>query len=442
MRRAGPLDGLRRSGAAAVTGGLLVQGVTSYGFLTAAARGLSEAEFSVVAALWSAVYALANGLFSPLEQETTRAVAERISRGERIGPVLLRVAGVGGGMAAMVAVVLLAGHDPLARRVFSGETGMVAVLAVGVVGAAAMFITRGVLAGTRRYWTYAAQLAGDGVLRLLVALLVLAAGAATALRLGALVAAAPLVVLALTLLVLPRPGGSDRHSAWGEVTTNLGWLVVAAASSYGVSNAGPVVLQLIGRDDPGLAGRFLAAFVVVRIPLFFTSALQASLLPQLVGAVERGDSRSFSAALTRMVTVVSGLGAFALLVFAVAGPAVVSLLFGARYAAARFDVVALGASSVLFVLATLLQSAALALGGHRAVAACWAAGAALFAVSCTLPLEPVARLELGYFLSAMVVLGLLSIWLLRRRAGDRVTPGEPDRTVPSPVEGAEVAGRS
>ncbi|MEJ2578055.1 MAG: hypothetical protein P8Z68_03045 [Kineosporiaceae bacterium] len=396
--------------------GLLIQGVASYGFLTVAARGVSEAAFSVVAALWSAVFALANGLFSPLEQETTRAVAERVARGERVGPVLSRIATLGAAMVVLLAAAVLAGRDELADRVFSGETGMVTALLAGVAVAAAVFVIRGLLAGTRRYLTYAGQLAGDGLLRLAAAGLLVWFGAATAVRLGVLVAAAALSTLALTLVALPRPGGRARPGSWREVTANLGWLILAAFGSYGVSNAGPVVLQLLGGDDPGLAGRFLAAFIIVRIPLFFTSALQASLLPRLVTAVQEADPAAFGAALRRMVRVVAGLGILALPALAVAGPAAVGLLFGSRYTASRVDMVLLGASSVLVVLATLLQSAVLAFDGHRVVGVAWAAGAAVFAASCLLPVAPVLRLDLGYVLSASVVLGLLTGWLTRRRA--------------------------
>jgi O-antigen/teichoic acid export membrane protein len=415
MRPTGLTAGLQQSGTVAVTTGLVVQGVTTYGFLTVAARGMSEAEFSVVAALWSAVFALANGLFSPLEQETTRAVAERVARGERLGPVIGRVVVLGTAMVLLVAVVLTVAREPLSARVFSGRMPMVAVLAIAVGGAAAVFLVRGILAGTRRYWTYAAQLAGDGTVRLLVSVFLVAAGAATAVRLGAVLAVVPILTLAMLLPVIPRSGGRPRSGRWSEVTANLGWLVLAAVGSYGIANAGPIVLQVIGGQDPGLAGRFLAAFVVVRIPLFFTSALQASLLPRLVTAVEDGDDTAFVAALGRMVAVVGGLGSLVLAGFAVGGPQLVSLLFGARYQVTRFDVVVLGASSVLFVLATLMQQAALALGGHRAVAVCWSVGAALFTAACLLPLDPVLRLETGYLVSGAAVLGLLSWTLVRRR---------------------------
>jgi O-antigen/teichoic acid export membrane protein len=329
--------------------------------------------------------------------------------------VVTRVATIGAAMVAVLVAGLLLARRSLADLVFSGQVAMVVVLAVGLVAAAAIYVTRGLLAGTQRYWTYAGQLAGEGTLRVAVAVAIGLAGAGSALRLGVVVALAPAVVLAATLVVLPRPGGRPRAGNWAEVSANLGWLVLASASSYGVSNAGPVVLQLLGNDDPGLAGRFLAAFVLVRIPLFFTAALQASLLPRLVTAVEAGDRPAFVAALRSMIGVVGGLGLVALAGFAAVGPLAVRLLFGPRYPAERIDLVLLGFSSVVFVLATMLQSGVLALGGHRAVAGFWLGGGLVFAGCCLLPLAPITRLDLGYCASALVVLGLMLARLARVR---------------------------
>jgi O-antigen/teichoic acid export membrane protein len=400
-------------GAVTVAGGLLVVGVTSYGFLTLSARSLSPADFSAIAGLWFLMYALAGGFFLPLEQETTRAVAQRVLRGERVGPVVGRVAALGAGLLAVMLAVITLLRVPLAEHVLGGRPSLVLPLCLALTGMAGLYVTRGLLAGTSSFFRYAVQLAGEGTLRLVFTVIAVVAVAATVNSIGLAVGLAPLAMLALTFTFLPRPGGAAKAGKWPEVTQNLGLLLVASVVAQGMANAGPIVLQILGVDHTA-AGRFSAGFILVRLPLFFTGALQASLLPRLVEAAEIGDQPGFNRTLRQMVLVVAGLGVVALSAFALIGPQVVRLLFGASYVVARADLVVLALSSVMLLLAALLQSAALATSGHRVVAASWAASGVTFVLGCLLPLKPFARIELAYVMASAVV--LLLLWLALRRA--------------------------
>lgn len=400
-------------GAVIVAAGLVVVGLTSYGFLTVTARHLAPADFSAVAALWFFMYALAGGFFLPLEQETTRAVAQRVLRGERVGPAVTRVALLGAGLLAVMVAVLALARGPVAAHLLGGRSTLVLPLCLALGGMAGLYITRGVLAGTSSFVRYAGQLAGEGVLRLALTVFVLVTTTATVARIGVAVGLAPLVMLAITLAVLPRPGGSAVPGRWPEVTQNLGLLLVASVFAQGMANAGPIVLGILGVDR-ATVGQFAAGFYLVRLPLFFTGALQASLLPRLVDASELGDRRTFDRTLRQLLAVVAGLGVLALTAFALVGPQVVRLLFGASYVVGRVDLVVLALSSVLLLLAALLQSAALATSGHRTVAVAWSASGVTFVVGCLLPLHPFARVELAYVMASVVVLVLL--WVALRKA--------------------------
>jgi len=400
-------------GAIIVASGLLVVGLTSYGFLTVTARHLPPADFSAIASLWFLMYALAGGFFLPLEQETTRAVAQRVLRGQVLGPVVIRVTALGVGLLVVMVGTLLLFRVPIAEHLLGGRTTLVVPLCMALVGMAGLYVTRGVLAGNSCFVRYAGQLAGEGVLRFGLTIVVLVAGTATVGSIGLAVGLAPLIVLVATLTVLPRPGGKAAAGSWPEVTQNLGLLLVASVCAQGMANAGPIVLGLMGVDR-ATVGQFAAGFYLVRLPLFFTGALQASLLPQLVAAAGVGDREGFDRTLRQLLVAVVGLGAVALVAFAAVGPQVVRLLFGSSYVVGRMDLVVLALSSVLLLLAALLQSAALATSGHRTVAAAWAASGATFVVGCLLPLKPFARIEVAYLLASIVVLVLL--WLALRRA--------------------------
>lgn len=415
------LRGALRNGAFVVSLGILVLGLTAYGVLTISARSLSKPEFSAFAAEWSMLFALSGGFFLPLEQETTRAVAARVSRGQDVGPAVLRVGALGGVIVVGLVVLLGALYRPIDDRVLDGHAGLLVALVAALPIMGALYLLRGVLAGTSRFGTYAFALSGEGTTRVVAVALLAAAGAATAGSVGLAVALAPVLVLPVIAPLVPRGQGRHTPSAWPEVTQNLGWLLIASVVAQGVANAGPVVIQLIQPANKGLAGQFLAAFVVVRLPLFFTGALQASLLPRLVHSGEQHDRRGFLAALGRMVAFVSVVGAAALLVLFVAGPAIVSLFFGSTYVVSRGALTLLGASSVLLLLAALLQSAVVALSGHRSVAVSWALAGAVFLVGCAVPLEPLLRVEVAYLVASCVIVGLLLGALAR------VLPREPAR---------------
>jgi hypothetical protein len=75
-----------------------------------------------VALLWALSFLLGIGFFLPLEQETARLVAGRVSRGQGIGPVVKSAARLGASLAlGLVAVSLLAGRW-FTNEFFNGET--------------------------------------------------------------------------------------------------------------------------------------------------------------------------------------------------------------------------------------------------------------------------------------------------------------------------------
>ncbi|HSR25092.1 MAG TPA: hypothetical protein VLW53_16170, partial [Candidatus Eisenbacteria bacterium] len=189
------LRGALRNGAFVVSLGILVLGLTAYGVLTISARSLSKAEFSAFAAEWSMLFALSGGFFLPLEQETTRAVAARVSRGQDIGPAVGRVGALGGVIVLGLVVLLGALHQPIADRVLDGQTGLLVALAAALPIMGALYLLRGALAGTSRFGTYASALSGEGATRVVAVALLAAAGAATAGSVGLAVALAPALVL-------------------------------------------------------------------------------------------------------------------------------------------------------------------------------------------------------------------------------------------------------
>ena len=79
-------------GTYAVGLGLMISGITAYGFQILAFKGLTKSEYAALNGLWILVFVVAPGFFLPLEQEVGRAVADRRAREIGGGPVVRKAA--------------------------------------------------------------------------------------------------------------------------------------------------------------------------------------------------------------------------------------------------------------------------------------------------------------------------------------------------------------
>ena len=84
-------------GTVAVSGGLVVNGLAAYTFITLASRDLGAAAYTPVGLLWALSFLLGPGFFQPLEQETARVIAGRSANG--LGSVIRPAAILGGSLA-------------------------------------------------------------------------------------------------------------------------------------------------------------------------------------------------------------------------------------------------------------------------------------------------------------------------------------------------------
>jgi O-antigen/teichoic acid export membrane protein len=184
----------------------------------------------------------------------------------------------------------------------------------------------------------------------------------------------------------------------------LGWLLIATILAQVLTNIGPVVLAGRPGTTSAAAGQFLAMYVLVRIPLLFSSVVQASLVPPLVDALARADVPAYRRAWHRTVLVVGSFGAAAVLGVALLGPQVLSVFFGPQYEASRLVMVVLTFSSAALLMAAVYQAALVALGRQRRVALVWVLSALTFALTLLLPLDGIAAVTLATTTSALVAL--------------------------------------
>jgi O-antigen/teichoic acid export membrane protein len=267
----------------------------------------------------------------------------------------------------------------------------------------ACFVVRGGLSGRGRLYRYGALLSIEGGFRL-VALVGLAAfGVRSVTAYGWLFGLAPWVAVGASVV------GLRRHALAGRETTGpaapllapLSLLLVSTLCAQLLIGAGPITGQLFaGSQQTAAAGAFLAALVVVRVPVFLFTAVQPSMLPAMAAHVAAGRVGAFRSLLGKVLAGMGLLAAVVTLVTTAVGPWGLRLLFGPGFDLSWQTFFLTSLSVALFMTASVLGQAVLALGHHRLVALGWLVGLSGLAVGISLASDLVGRATLGLLIGA------------------------------------------
>jgi O-antigen/teichoic acid export membrane protein len=200
---------------------------------------------------------------------------------------------------------------------------------------------------------------------------------------------------------------------------DLGHLVVGALCAQALLNAAPVLVS--GAAAPAerpLAAAFVAAFTLVRLPLFVAVPLQSALIRPLAAVRASGDHGRQRRLLLQLAGLVAAGAAVAAVVGALAGPPVIALVFGPRYVLPGAAVAVLAAGSVVH-LGLLVTSQALVAGSrHRDSAVSWVVGLAAAAVLFWVVPDLVAGAALAFAGGSAAALGWSAGVLLRSVRAD------------------------
>lgn len=413
-------------GTFAVGAGLLILGLTAYGFQIVSFRGLSKADYTALNGLWALLFVVAPGVFLPLEQEVGRAVAHRRALGIGGGPLVKRAALLGTILTgSLIAVALIAG-GPISDRLFHGRTALLFCFALALAAYAVEHLIRGTLSGNGRFGPYGLLLGVEGLFRLGPAAVLLIAGVKEPFYYGLALAIPPLVASAIALarqrdLLTPGP-----EAPYSELSSRLGYLLLGSVLAQTLGYAaflGATVLATAGERDA--VADFIVGFFLARIPILLFQAVQAALLPKLAGLAGAGRHDEFVTGLQRLVVVVVGIGALGVVGGFTLGPWVGGVLFGESFNLGHQDLALLAAGSGAFILALTLAQALIALMGHSRAAVAWVIGIVGFVVVTALGDDLFLRVELGFLAGSVLAVVAMSAFLLARiRAGvpDSVEP--------------------
>ena len=410
----------------AVGAGLLVAGLTAYGFQILAARQLTSQGYGALNGLWAMVFVVAPGFFQPLEQEVSRALAHRHAQGIGGGPLVKRAALLGGGLAALVAVAAAAGSVPLVDELFHGDWLLFGALIVALASYYAAHMTRGTLSGNKRFGAYGLMHGTEGVVRMILCGALFMAGAGTPGLYGLALALPPLVAIAVSLrgqhdLLTPGP-----PAPYSELSGALGLLLVGSVLAQLLSYASFLGVSILASDsEKASVGKFITGLFIARIPILLFQAVQAALLPKLAGLAGAGRHDDFRSGMRKLVMIVVGLGVVGTVGGLTLGPFAGKLLFGEeKFILDHRDLALLAAGSGGFILALTLAQGLIALKGYGQAAASWIIGIVAFGVVTALGDDLFLRVENGFVAGSAAAAAMMAVFLLQRMRTATASFGE------------------
>lgn len=382
-------------------GGLALVGAAGYGFVALAGHTLDPAHAAALASLYLMVNIIGPGVFSALEQETSRSVSTEVAAGRPTGVVLRHAWLLASALLAAVLLVLLIVSPVLTDRAFAGQWGLFVAVLLSVVTSAAVYVVRGLLGGVQRFTGYSATLAAEGIARILPCVVIAALGMPDSTGYALIFAAGSGFGAVAGLFWLRRGVREPVEPAepTGPVTAApptvknmaraLSLLVGGTVLMLVVSNVAPIVVTGRLTDDAVTAAAFASAFVLARIPLFLFAPVQAMLLPSLTRAAAAHDFATVRARLRVIIMAVLAIGLLGVLASFTIGPWAVQVLFGAEVRLSAVVVGLLGVSTVGLMTAMVLQPGLIALGAHKSVTIAWLAGTVVLVALLALPGDPI-----------------------------------------------------
>lgn len=408
-------------GAVLLSGATVASGVLAYAYHVLAARMLGPEAYGLVAVLWAALFLLVVVLFRPLEQTTSRALADRLARGHEVRSVLKAMLRIYVALAGVIAVAGVLGWSLVRDELFLGDPVFAGSLMVGLAAYGVAYVLRGVCAGAGWFGGYALLLVADGAVRVAV-VLPLAVVASRDIAATAMVAAAVgsvvLPVYAGRRVLLPLAGRGPGEPFHVATAVAFAWpAAVIAIADQVLVNGGPLLVMLGGGENAGkVAGLVFAATMLVRVPVFVFQGLATSLLPNLTRMHAAAEQALFRRAVLRAAGGLAGCAALIVLTAAAVGPAALQAVYGSEYVAGRLELALLGVGVGCYLATSTFSQALLALDSGRVAALGWAVSATVFlAVYAVVPGAELFRVATAFAVGTAVAVPLLGVALVRRR---------------------------
>ena len=379
-----------------------VSGALTFLFIAIATRALDDpAGYAPVALLWSSTFLVVQVLWVAATQTLGRHVAEREARGEDWGPV---VSSVRRWQAALLvgflALALVA--SPLLTRLVFEEAWITVAFIAAVALYAPEYFRRGIFNGHRQPTRMGGQILAEAASRVVVTVVLLAAGLGVAAPAIAIVLAPLIGVLAVRPARVAPPERPGEPFSTGKALRFAGPVLVSMACAQTLASGGVVLAGLMGgtKAQVGLLG---AALIFTRIPQYVMSPVIGALLPHASRALATGGRAALDRFALRAAGVVGAVGVLMVGGAWLFGGWGLKLFAGERYEAGNGLLTLLAALAAFYLLAETLNQALYALGRGRLAAAGWVAGL-LSSALCVLVLgsDLIERISVSLVVGAAV----------------------------------------
>ncbi len=430
------------SGARILSIGIASTGIFTFLYLAFASHELDPASYSRIALCWAIMFVILSVIYRPIEQLLSRMIADRRARGLHGHPLRIPAL-IQGGFALLFLIGALVFRDDIERGIFDGSTALYWILVVGVLAYAASYFARGWLAGHQRFELYGGLVFLESTSRFLFALAVAVGIASGQAAVGLGMAVAPFASLCVIPFAfsrirvrapagLPAADAAREGPAHAEIEEAATDLTMKRGAGFAISvvgimlaeqtlmNAGVLIVAANSKGAAltvGLTGFVFNVLLIVRAPLQLFQAIQTSILPHLAGLEARASASEFDRAIRVTIRVIAAFAGAVALGLLTIGPFVMTALLGDKgFHYGRFGLALVGIGMGLHLCAGTLNQAALARNRAGMASLAWLFAAGLFVVFVATPTisSAVTRVEVGYFLGALVLCGLL--WAVYRQA--------------------------
>jgi len=433
-----------------LTIGVGLTGIFTYAYFLIASHDLNEDAYGEIAFLWSAVFITVSTLYRPIDQLLSRHISEHIERGETdVGPVRV-AAKIQGCLAVGFAVIALILKQPLENLLYGNST-LYWVFFSAVLFYAASYFARGYLAGHQQFGLFTTLILSESVFRTLFAALV-AFGLLSGQSMVAMgIVAAPLLSLLVVPIAITRRSRREAEeraayaAAHGEGQEDLaaeeeeareefslahgagfvGSIFLIMFSEQVFLNAGPLVIGIV--KGSAATGFIFNVLMIARAPLQLFQAVSTSILPHLTALHSSEDPDSEHQFHRSVRMVLAGILAFTALtavVVVLAGPKLMQIAFGADHTYDRLGLLLVTAGMGLYLSTVTVNQACVAQGQARRASIRWISCAIFFIVWTVVPFidDGNLRVELGFALTAFLLLSLLTYIYFRPRGIDEDIP--------------------
>ncbi len=402
--------------------GLFIASASAYGVVIIINAVVGDKGYAGFGVFWSLIFVVGPGIFLPLEQEVSRAIAHRSTEGVGSAPLVVRAATVGGIAAVVILVVASGFSSVMIDHLFHGSNMLLIAFLISLFGFYVMHLTRGVLSGNGRFVPYGVMVGADGIIRLVLVAVLAIGGVSTVGPFGLAMAVTPF--LASLAVLMDRRGllSAGPHADWSELSAALGMLLTISILSQVLAYLALMISGVTASFD--VARSFTNAFFVARIPVLMFMAVQAALLPKLARLAASDEHLDFREALRRLLISVVGVAILGTLLAFALGPFVGSKIFPDKFDIARTDLSVLAAGSGVFIIGQTITQALIALKAYGLGVAGWAFGCAVYlVVTLVLDVHVTLEVSIAFCAGAGSATAVLAILLAQRMKG--VVPDSP-----------------